>query len=444
MPSATDYTPTDRATLASANTERRQREQLHDRNWAYYAGQHRAPLRTEADDHDDNLVLNLCQQTIDRTIAFLVPGFPRLHLPARPADTQFLHDAWQQSGDAALLSNLALNGALNGHCVARVVQGVQGAQSVQGVQGGHGGRGAAPRVVSLNPRDVVTFWHADDATEVLWHELRWQDGRVQWRQDIVNEGQRWLIRELRMVGARWELQAEIIWPYALGPLVDWQHLPHPTQYYGQHELPHAPLNDAVNKVASDIARILRFHAFPRTIGTGFDAASVQRAGIDDFWTITNENAKVYNLEMQSDLGTSLRFLQLLTDAFLAQSRVTMLHGDPDSVKGVTNLAIRALYMDMIAKNEVLRRHYGGGLQALSQRLLLLGGRDASTPPDIYWGEALPTDRREQVELVARQLELGVLDAETAAAMLSPTGTTAAAATTTAAAKARPAPETEPR
>jgi hypothetical protein len=408
MPIATHYTPTDRTVQASANTERRQREAIHDRNWAYYSGQHRRPLHTDPDDHDDNLVLNLCKQTIDRTIAFLVPSFPRLHLPDHPDDTAFLQRVWHHSGDAALLSNLALNGALNGHTVARVVE-------------SRSGQGEDVRVVSLNPRDVITFWHADDATQVLWHELRWQDGRVQWRQDIVNDDNRWLIREFRMVGARWELHAEIIWPYALGPIVDWQHLPHPTHYYGQHELAHAALNDAVNKVASDIARILRFHAFPRTIGTGVNAQEVQNGGIDDFWTISNENARVYNLEMQSDLGTSLRFLQVLTDAFLAQSRVTMLHGDPASVKGVTNLAIRALYMDMIAKNEVLRRHYGGGLQALSQRLLLLSGRDADTPPDVHWGEALPTDRREQVELVARQLELGVLDIDTATAMLSRRG-----------------------
>lgn len=405
MPPASSYTPDNRTLKAMANTERRQREDLHTRNWAYYNGQHRAPLHTDPGEYDDNLVLNLCKQTVDRTVAFLVPAFPRLHLPQRPDDNAFLGKVWQDSGDAALLSNLALSGALAGHCVARVVQ--DGARADEKL-----------RIVALNPRDVITFWHADDATQVLWYELRWLDGHTQWRQDIIHEDERWLIREFRMVGSRWELQDEIIWPYALGPLLDWQHLPHPDHYYGQHELAHAQLNDAVNKVASDIARILRFHAFPRTIGTGFGAEAVQQAGIDDFWTIANENAKVYNLEMQSDLGTSLRFLQLLTDAFLAQSRVTMLHGDPASVKGVTNLAIRALYMDMIAKNEVLRRQYGAALQALSQRVLMLSGREYRTAPQVHWGDALPADRREQVELVARQLDLGVIDTETAAAMLN--------------------------
>jgi hypothetical protein len=194
-------------------------------------------------------------------------------------------------------------------------------------------------------------------------------------------------------------------------------LPNPVGFYGRDELPHAELNDAINRVASDVSRILRFHAYPRTIGTGFEAGTVQATAIDDFWTIPNENARVFNLEMGSDLTASMRFLQTLTEAFLGESRVNILNGDPQNVKGVTNLAIRALYMDMIAKNEVLRRHYGRGIQDLSQRLLMLGGRRFDVAPTVHWGDALPMDQREAVEIVARQVDVGVLSKESAAAKL---------------------------
>lgn len=400
MPSATQYTPDDRSIRQAADSERSERGRQHDRNWRYYSGQHQHPLKPDAAGNDDNVILNLCKQAVDRTVSFLVPTMPRFELSADPsAPEDWLNDRWAASGGAALLLNMALNGALDGHVFGRVVTDPSG-----------------PRVINLSGRDVIAFWHADDYDRVLWYELRWSAGRDQLRQDVVNAGDRWLVRDYRMVGARWELQDETIWPYALGPIVSWQHLPQPSTFYGLDELPHAPLNDTINRIASDIARILRFHAFPRTIGTGFESSAVQRTAIDDFWTIPNENARVFNLEMQGDLSASLQFLQRLTDAFLAESRVIMLHGDPSSVKGVTNLAIRALYLDMLAKNEVLRRHYGDGLAQLSRRVLLLGGRGAEAP-SVQWGDALPTDRREQFEIVRGQVELGLLTEKQAQAVL---------------------------
>lgn len=405
MPAASHYDPSDRTLIAEANQERNQREQALQRNWNYYLGHHRRHLQPDADGNDDNVMLNLCKQSIDRTVAFLVPSFPtiQLDLERETEAENWLARAWQHSGGAVLLANMALNGALHGHVFARVVPGQQPQDF--------------PRIINLNGRHITVYWQADDFQRVLWYEIRWQQGREQWRQDIVQDEGRWLIYDYRLAGSRWELQEEVIWPHPLGPVVDWQHLPHAAAFYGADELPHAALNDAVNKVASDIARILRFHAYPRTIGTGFEASAVQPTAIDDFWTIANEQAKVFNLEMHSDLSASLSFLQLLSDTFLAESRVTMLHGDPNSVKGVTNLAIRALYMDMVAKNAILRRHYGAGIVALSRRLLQMGAYDADVMPRLHWQDALPTDQREEVEVLRQALDLGLMSPATAAARL---------------------------
>jgi hypothetical protein len=400
MPAATHYAPDDRDIRSAAENEHRARQQRHHQNWRYYDGDHRPHLKT--DDGDDNVTLNLCRQVIDRTIAFLVPDFPLLEIDEveETARESWLRQAWQANQDAVLLGALALNGALDGHIYARVIPAEPN-----------------PRIVPLNSAHVIVFWDADDFEKVRWYELRWQVGRTTYRQDVVYEDDRWLIRDFRLKGSRWELLDEVIWPYALGPIVDWQHQKHPVEYYGRDELPHAHLNDLINKVASDTARILRFHAYPRTIGTGFEATNVQASGIDDFWVIPEKEAHVFNLEMQSDLSASLRFLQLLTDNFLAESRVTMLNGDPQHFKGVTNLGVRVAYLDQIAKTEMLRRQYSIGLQAISRRLLMLGGHDHDVNVRVHWGEALPVDRREAVELVAKQIELGLLSPQTASAQL---------------------------
>ncbi len=401
MPAATQYLPDDRTIRTQAERELRARREEQAHKWRYYNGDHPKHLKTDGE-IDDNVTLNLCRQVIDRTVAFLVPDFPALELTsdAETISEQWLRDAWQANQSAVLLATFALNGALTGHVFTRILPAEP-----------------YPRIINLNSANVLVFWDADDYEKVLWYEIHWKVGRIAYRQDIVNDDGQWLVRDYQRKGSRWELQDEVIWPYPLSPIVDWEHQKNPMGYYGRDELPHVHLNDLINKVASDTARILRFHAYPRTVGVGFEANHVQASGIDDFWVIPEKQAQVFNLEMQSDLTASLRFLQLLTESFLAESRVTMLTGDPQHFKGVTNLGVRVAYLDQIAKTELLRRQYGYALEAISQRLLMLGDYAYDQPVEVHWGEALPVDQREAIELLAQQINLGLLSPQTAAKQL---------------------------
>lgn len=401
MPAADRYTPDQAALRAAADEELRDKNRRFRRHHDYYAGYHRRPL-TPRDGHDDNIIFNLCRAAIDRTITFLFPTMPGFVLPQDMPEEAggWLHQVWEENGGAALLAALALNGALNGHVFARVSEG-----------------DPRPRVVALSPAQTLIFWQSDDYAQVLWYEIHWQRGRTPCRQDIVNDGAVWQIIDYAAPGGRWEQSgAPVIWNSPFAPLISWQHLPRPLEVYGDHELGHAGLNDAVNKIAGDINRILRFHAYPRTIGTGFEAGTVQSTAIDDFWTIASPDAHVFNLEMQSDLTSSLRFLDLLMQTFWLQSRVTVLSQAPENLQNVTNLGLRAAFMDMLAKNEVLRRAYGWGIQEISRRLLLLGGF-APVAPQILWREALPADRREEIAIAQAEMELELLDKKQALARL---------------------------
>lgn len=109
-------------------------------------------------------------------------------------------------------------------------------------------------------------------------------------------------------------ETEVRWGYEWPPILDWKNLPNPHQYYGLSDLEMADLNDAVNFIASNTGRIIKVHAHPKTIGVGVLGKDVQETSVDSFWTIPNADAKVYNLEMQSELRSSLEFFQLLLHA----------------------------------------------------------------------------------------------------------------------------------
>lgn len=404
MPAAMEYTPDDKELRGSADAEFDERQRIAARNWKYYRGDHKKPLKIE-DGADDNVVLNLCRPMVDRMMSFLFPDLPGMELDDL-ADTmpeQWLKDAWEQSGGAVLLTNMALNGAMNGQVYARVTEAENDNEF--------------PEIINLNPANIITYWKADDYRKALWHEIRWQVGKTAYRQDIVKHENIWVIYDYKKDGSKWELSQEAEWRSPLGPIVTWPHLPKPNEFYGEHELFHAALNDVVNKVGSDANKVLRFYGSPTTIGTGFEAGKIQQTKIGGLWTIPASDAQVYNIEMQSDLSAAMKYLQLLMDLFVLQSRVTMINATPDAFRGMTNLGVRATFMDMIQKNKTLRRMYGWGIQQISQRVLMVANLPTlpySKPPRLVWGEALPVDHREEVDLVQKQRDMKLMSARTAA------------------------------
>lgn len=410
MPAATDYQPDSRPLREAADDELRIRRQTYREAWNYYEGRHRRQVATRPGEPDDNVVINLVRQAIDRTVSFLVPHFPGLEVggPLDAPDTDqaeaWLYTAWTASGGARLLAKLAKHGCLGGHVVARILP-----------PAAPGDNPALPRVVALNPANLVTFWQADDFEQVLWYEIHWEVARTLHRQDVVRAGESWLIREWRQEGPGWRLINEAAWPYPLGPIVDWQHSLAPDRYYGTGEAQNIALNDRVNKMMSDISRILRYHAAPRTVGTGFQAEQVTPTAVNHFWTIPNPDARVYNLEMQSDLSSSMAAAEFLARAFMAEQRVVVLKGEVSDWSNITNLGIRALFMDMIAKNEELRRNYEIGIAAISQRMRMLAGHaDYRAQVRVNWPDPLPIGAAETVAVLERERALGIVSRETAA------------------------------
>ncbi|HRE49646.1 MAG TPA: hypothetical protein PLD47_18120 [Aggregatilineales bacterium] len=413
MPAATEYAP--ERYREAGEAERSARRHAHAAAWAAYEGRFRRSFPPRPGEADDNTAINLLKQAVDRLCAFVAPDFPALDLdPLREsADELWLRRAWKAAGGARLMTKFARFGALDGHIVARVIPPAMGSPF--------------PRLIALNPSLVTTYWRADDAEHVLWYEINYSAGGVDYRQDVVRQGEagRWLIRDFRREAARipaltpgaWTLANETAWAYPLPPLVDWAHDPYPDRYYGVGEAGNLALNERVNSVASDISRILRFHAAPRTIGIGFTAGEVTGTGIDHFWTIPARDAQVFNLEMKTDLASSMNFLNFCTRSFMAERRVIQHEGSLSEMRYVTNLGIRALYLDQLARAEELRRNYEPGIAALSRTMLMLSGRyDGRTPLDVilHWRDPLPVGDLEMLEALERERAMGIISRETAA------------------------------
>ncbi len=281
MPAATEYKPDDKDQRAAANTERNERRTMITEHQKHYDNQ----IMPKIGDPVDRVLLGTARQAIDRTTSFLVPQMPQLRIADSQTsdDEQWLMDTWQTNGGAALLANIVLNGAKAGRPYARVAPNEDG----------------YPRIINLDPANVVTFWNADDVDDVLWYELHWTEKQaistggtgkreINYRQDIINDGDQWVIRTYSERGNKWSMTDEYVWSFPYAPVLSWQHMPAANQFYGDHEYRHAFLATTIDAVATNINRIIRFHASPRTVGFGFKTDAVVKTDVAGLFTIENK------------------------------------------------------------------------------------------------------------------------------------------------------------
>ena len=388
MPAASQYledqnSPQYRAMEDAFVQEYEARRRVIDLAWAYYHGQMHKPLKIESDGVADNVLLPKVGEIADKLRSFLLgegvqfDSDPESEQPG-PLD-EVLDEIWQANKGRRWLADVTLAGILSGHCWAQVVP----------------QDGALPRLVALDPRHCTAFWDAFDTSKVLWYRLQASGGGFSRRQDYVRDGNGWvqIVYERPDMGSRWERQGQ---PLALEwlPIIEWQNSGAPFAFYGSADVgPSIALNDSINLIASDYARILKHHSAPKTIGLGMDAADVVASQVGGFYTVNKPTteANIYNLEMQSDLKSAYEYLQFLIREAWHAGRMVDPATVKDTVGALTNFGLRVMFADAIAKTSDKRQLYGEGLERLCKTALLAGGYTAPEHIAITWPDVLPED-----------------------------------------------------
>lgn len=405
MPELTEYNPNDLKALSElAADEQTKRAAAIDSAWAYYRGDHRKPLKVRKGKIDDNVIINLARKVVKQSVDMLFGEGVTYDLPGNSpeveANERTLAAIWAANNDAILLRNIGVSGALAGHVFLKLVPEPDTDRRM--------------RFILQNPRHCSVFWKPDDIQQVVAYKIEWRRGQTRYREDIVDQGESWLIRDLqKSEGDEWRVVGETLWPYPFAPVVDWQNLPNPEGYYGESDLQNAGLNDAVNFVASNMNRILGHHAHPKTIGFGVQAGQIQETAVDGFWAIPSPEARVQNLEMQSDLASSMAYLQFLQAAMYSEHQTVDLSSLKDRLGQLTNFGLRVLFKDALDKAETKRALYGAGLCEASGRALRVLGVTEDRPT-AKWGNPLPLNDTEQVQTQTQEIGNGTVSRQTAA------------------------------
>ena len=371
--------------------------------WEAYFGQLPDPLAKSKSDPrgQDNIKINFLRVVVDKGVAQLFGQEPIFELDetsTTPAET-WLEECWRANHKMQMLQKIAINGGVCGHAFAKVVPPRQGERY--------------PRVINLSPEYVTVVTEPDDIERVTLYLIefpaRAEDGaQLTIRQRIEREGQRWRIVDQRARGDRaFETVADTPWPYAWPPIVDCQNLPSPNEYYGladiEEDIIH--LNGSLGFVLSNMARIVRHHAHPKTWAKGVQATEIKTA-VDEMIVLNSPEAELHNLEMESDLASSLALYERLKEALHEMTRIPEVAvGKLDRTGSLSGVALQILYRPLTEKTEAKRRTYGEMLTELNRRLLALGGYGEEQWTTIHWPQLLPSDplQERQVALIDQQL-----------------------------------------
>src|SRR5581483_3337211 len=132
------------------------------------------------------------------------------------------------------------------------------------------------------------------------------------------------------------------------PVVDAQNLPCPNEFWGIADLEDdsLDLNKAINFAISNINRIIRFHAHPKTWGRGFQSNQLNIA-VDETIVLPGE-ASLQNLEMTSDLSSSIRHYEKLREALHEIARIPeVATGVMTSLGPLSGVALQVLYQPLV-------------------------------------------------------------------------------------------------
>lgn len=400
--------------LASASLDEQQRNLRWRRAWTAYEGDLPDPLKVRDGKPNDNIKLNYCRLIVDKGASFLFGdplGFEEAEKEKsaykKPETTAeaWLRKAWRANKLVSTLQKLATNGGVCGTCFLKVVPDSRLTAPY-------------PRIIVIDPASMKVLTEPDDLEDVYCFIFSYVDidkgGKPVRFEEVTerNQAGTWMIthRTVDLVsGIVKEEGPSEEWPYSWPPIFYCQNLVAPNEFWGIADLEEdiININVAINFVVSNINRILKHHAHPKTWGKGFTADSMETS-VDEIIILPASDAFLGNLEMKSDLASSIDFYNKIKAAIHEVARVPQVStGMIDNIAGTAGVSLMVMFQPLTEKTKTKRATYGDMIASVCKRMLEIGGFGADIDINIQWPALLPRDELQERQVAQLDHALGV-------------------------------------
>ena len=132
-----------------------------------------------------------------------------------------------------------------------------------------------------------------------------------------------------------------------------------------------PLQKELNAKVTDVSDIVNYHSAPITIIQGAKSKNLEK-GAKKVWGGLPKDAKVYNLELNSDLNASNNFISTIKTAIheLSNTPEDSL-GGRSAVSNTTGVALQIKYAPLLEKTWLKRQTYGSGIKDVCRLIIKL-------------------------------------------------------------------------
>ena len=384
----------------------------------YREGRHKQQIKPKPGKSDDNVYINFSGLVIDRSISMLFGDGVEFDLPGEGDDTpedKYINQVWDKNKRNIFLHRMALLASEDGTGYVKIVE-----------DGIVEDKVSLPRLVLIDPKWVTMDTNPEDFEEVIRYTIRFNtvgpDGKELARKQIheyQDASENWSIEDWQASSAtagKWELMQSEIWEHNFAQIIHFQNLPSAENVYGTPDLPEdlIRLQDKLNFVVSNINKIIRLYAHPKSIayGVGSEQKDVIDTSAGELIIVNQPEAFWKNVEMKSDLNSSNAFFRDLRQAFFDVARTVDIDSVADKLGGMTNFGLRVLYQDSINKVKTKQKLYGDAILEINRRLLIINGMDPD-PGKIIWQDLLPVNGVEFSNELQMDIEMGILSKQTA-------------------------------
>jgi hypothetical protein len=369
----------------------------------YYRGNAKKAFVVRAGSPDDNVSVNHAAIVVDVGVAFLLgtdvgfevdrstkgktAGDPTQDSALLDSIDQYLADVFENNRKMSLLTAAAINGGIKGHSYIKIVP-----------QAGK----KYPKLIPLDPSLVTPIAKPDDVSEITAYVIEFstsESGKPVQHREVHSDNfdGTWKI-VVSHKGERdrdWTIDSELTWPYPFAAIVSCQNRINPNMILGISDIDASirHIIDLINRNTANVNKILRFHAHPRTYARGLGGVKLGEWNPSTILELQGDEAEIKNIEMQSDLGSSMAMIKHLEDELYTCARIP-----PIAMARFTNLgslsgvALSILYRPLVEKTEQKRLTYGDMFTDLCLRLLVLAGKIESTDDlniKIVWTDLIP-------------------------------------------------------
>lgn len=353
---------------------------------------------------------------------------------ASAAITPFiLKRAWDEDNDKmTVLWEMGQHGAVSGDVFVKIAYEEPFADTVGRI---HPGKF---RILPLNPAFCFPEWHPHDRTRLIRFKLKYkfwgtaQDGSRQvftyteiLTEDMIEE----FINDER-IDSRPNPIGEI-------PIAYTQNIPVASSPWGLADITDiVALNREFNEKAMEVSDIINYHGAPVTVIIGAKASSLER-GPRKVWSIGNKDAKVENLNMETNFQGILGYMELLKQSMHEMTGIpAQALGQMHPVSNTSGVALQVMYQPLMQKYRLKTTQFSRLFKRINELIMLHAvikepqllvynefvnptmlkpGQYAELDPNdpltylstVHWPEPLPVDKLIKLNEVQALVSMGL-------------------------------------